>query len=113
MWFPPWNNSRGRITFKERSHDEIKHDSKKKGRRRFEQAVRTEEIVDWVYEIIRVGKQGLDGFVLELGSMMAEAIMDMEPEERSGPEYYPFQEGLYNWAYQNGSHLCGRSEDLC
>jgi len=67
---------------------------RKKGRRGFEQAVRREEIVDRMYEIIRVGKQGLDGFVLELGSMMAEAIMDMEREERSGPEYYPFQEGL-------------------
>jgi hypothetical protein len=68
---------------------------RRKGRRGFEQAVRTEEIVDRVHEIIRVGKQGLDGFVLELGSMMAEAIMDMEREERSGPEYDPFQEGLH------------------
>jgi len=56
-----------------------------------------------MYEIIRVGKQGLDGFISELGSMVAEAIMDMEREERSGPEYYPSQIGLYKWAYQDGS----------
>ena len=56
-----------------------------------------------MYEIIRVGKQGLDGFISELGSMVAEAIMDMEREERSGPEYYPSQIGLYKWAYQEGS----------
>jgi hypothetical protein len=41
-----------------------------------------------MYEIIRVGKQGLDGFISELGSMVVEAIMDMEREERSGPEYH-------------------------
>jgi putative transposase len=80
---------------------------RKKARRGFEQAVGREEIVHRMYEIIRVGKQGLDGFVLELGSMVAEAIMDMEREERSGPDYYPFREGLYKWAYQNGSIYVG------
>jgi len=60
-----------------------------------------------MYEIIRVGKQGLDGFIAELGSMVAEAIMDMEREERSGPQYSPSQEGLYKWAYQNGSIYMG------
>lgn len=80
---------------------------RKKARRGFEQAVGREEIVDRMYEIIRVGKQGLDGFVLELGRMVTEAIMDMEREERSGPEYYPSQEGLYKWSYQNGSIYVG------
>jgi len=27
-----------------------------------------------MYEIIRVGKQGLDGFIVQLGSMVAESI---------------------------------------
>jgi len=80
---------------------------RKKARRGFEQAVGREEIVDRMYEIIRVGKQGLDGFVLELGRRVAEAIMDMEREERSGPEYHPSQEGLYKWSYQNGSIYMG------
>ena len=80
---------------------------RKKARRGFEQAVGREEIVDRMYEIIRIGKQGLDGFLLELGSRVAEAIMDMEREERSGPEYYPSQEGLYKWAYQDGSIYVG------
>ena len=80
---------------------------RKKARRGFEQAVGREEIVDRMYEIIRIGKQGLDGFLLELGSMVTEAIMDMEREERSGPEYYPSQEGLYKWSYQNGSIYLG------
>jgi transposase-like protein len=76
---------------------------RKKARGGFEQAVGREEIVNRMYEILRVGKQGLEGFVTELGSMVAEAIMDMEREERSGPGYYPSQAGLYKWAYQGGS----------
>ena len=80
---------------------------RRKARGGFEQAVGREEIVNRMYEIIRVGKQGLDGFIAELGSMVAEAIMDMEREERSGPQYSPSQEGLYKWAYQNGSIYMG------
>lgn len=80
---------------------------RRKARGGFEQAIGREEIVNRMYEIIRVGKQGLDGFIVELGRMVAEAIMDMEREERSGPEYSPSQEGLYKWAYQNGSIYMG------
>jgi transposase-like protein len=80
---------------------------RKKARRGFEQAVGREEIVNRMYEIIQVGKQGLDGFIMELGGMVAEAVMDMEREERSGPQYYPSEEGLYKWAYQDGSVYMG------
>jgi len=68
---------------------------RKKARRGFEQAVGQEEIISRMYDILRVGKQGLDGFILDLGKMVAEAIMDIEREERSGPEYHPSREGLY------------------
>jgi len=80
---------------------------RKKARGGFEQAVGREEIVNRMYEIIRVGKQGLDGFIVQLGSMVAESIMDMEREERSGPEYHPSRGGLYKWAYQDGSIYMG------
>lgn len=80
---------------------------RRKARGGFEQAVGREEMVNRMYEIIRVGKQGLDGFIEELGCMVAEAIMDMEREERSGPEYYPSQRGFYKWAYQEGSIYMG------
>jgi len=80
---------------------------RKKARRGFEEVVGREEMVDRMYKIIQVGKQGLDGFVMDLGRMVAEAIMDMEREERSGPEYHPSQEGLYKWSYQNGSIYMG------
>jgi putative transposase len=80
---------------------------RKKAREGFEQVVGREEMVNRMYDIIRVGKQGLDGFIMELGGMVAEAIMDMEREERSGPQYYPSQQGLYKWAYQGGSVYMG------
>ena len=80
---------------------------RKKARGGFEQAIGREEIVNRMYEIIRLGKQGFDGMISELGSMVAEAIMDMEREERSGPEYHPSREGLYKWAYQDGSIYMG------
>jgi len=56
-----------------------------------------------MYQIIKMGKQGLDGFVQELGTLLVEAIMDMGREERSGPGYHPSREDLYKWAYPEGS----------
>ena len=82
MWLPQWNNPRNPKSFKERSHEKLNTIQRKKTRGGFEQAVGREEIVNRMYEIIRVGKQGLDGVISELGSMVVEAIMDMEREER-------------------------------
>ena len=80
---------------------------RKKAREGFEAAFGKEELVNRMYQIIKAGKQGLDGFVQELGSLLVEAIMDMEREERSGPQYQPLQAGLYKWAYQKGSLYMG------
>ena len=80
---------------------------RKKARGAFENALGREDLVNRMYEIIRAGKQGLDGFIQELGTLLVEAIMDMEREERSGPQYQPLQPGLYKWAYQEGSLYMG------
>jgi transposase-like protein len=80
---------------------------RKKARGAFEQAFGKEDLVNRMYQIMRIGKQGLDGFVQELGTLLVEAIMDMEREERSGPQYQPLQDGLYKWAYQKGSLYMG------
>ena len=80
---------------------------RKKARGAFEQALGKEELVNRMYQIIKTGKQGLDGFVQELGTLLVEAIMDMEREERSGPQYQPLEAGLYKWAYQKGSLYMG------
>jgi len=60
-----------------------------------------------MYQIMKIGKQGLDGLVQDLGTLLVEAIMDMEREERSGPQYQLSEEGLYKWAYQKGSLYMG------
>lgn len=80
---------------------------RKKARRGFEQAFGKEELVNRMFHIIQTGKQGLDAFIHELGAMLAEAIMDMEREERSGPEYHPASSDIYKWAYQPGSIYVG------
>jgi transposase-like protein len=80
---------------------------RKKAREGFEAAFGKEELVDQMYQIIKAGKRGLDGFVQELGSLLVEAIMDMEREERSGPQYQPLQAEVYKWAYQKGSLYMG------
>jgi len=53
-----------------------------------------------MYDIISKGKQALDVFLLELGKMIAEAIMYIEREEISGPEYRPISSEIKNWASQ-------------
>jgi transposase-like protein len=80
---------------------------RKKARGGLEAAFGKEELVNRMYQIIKTGKQGLDGFVQELGTLLVQAIMDMEREERSGPQYQPLEAGLYKWAYQKGSLYMG------
>jgi putative transposase len=80
---------------------------RKKARGGLEATFGKEELVDRMYQIIKAGKQGLDGFIQEIGTLLVEAIMDMEREERSGPQYQPLQSGLYKWAYQEGSLYMG------
>ena len=80
---------------------------RKKARGGLEAAFGKEELVERMYQIIKARKQGLDGFVQEIGTLLVEAVMDMEREERSGPQYQPLQAGLYKWAYQKGSLYMG------
>ena len=80
---------------------------RRKARGGFQQALGKEDLVNRMYQIMKIGKQGLDGFVQEVGTLLVEAIMDMEREERSGPQYQPLEEGLYKWAYQKGSLYMG------
>ncbi len=76
---------------------------RKNARRGFEQIFGRQAIIDRMYQIITQGKQGLDAFLLEVGRMMAEAIMYMEREEIAGPDYYPRDRSIQKWASQPGS----------
>jgi putative transposase len=60
-----------------------------------------------VAQIVAQGKQGLDGLVIELGRMVAEAIMYMEREEVAGPDYRPYNSEVRKWASQPGSIFVG------
>jgi len=80
---------------------------RKKATRRFQEVYGKDELANRMFHILSVGKQGIDALVQELGIMMAQAIMDMEREERSGPDDLPRQKGVYTWAYQPGSIYLG------
>ena len=80
---------------------------RKKARKGFAQVYGDEELAARMVHVLQIGKKGLDSLVMELGRMLAETIMDMEREERSGPEGKPLHEGVYKWAYQKGSIYCG------
>lgn len=58
-------------------------------------------------EVISEGKRGMDGLALELGRMVAEAIMYMEREEIAGPDYRPHSSEMRKWASQPGSIFIG------
>jgi len=52
------------------------------------------------------GKRAMDTLALEMGKTVAEAIMYIEREERSGPDYQPLSD-LSKWASQRGSIFLG------
>ncbi len=58
-------------------------------------------------EVISEGKRGLDGLALELGRMVAEAVMYLEREEVAGPDYRPYRSEVRKWASQPGSVFIG------
>lgn len=64
-------------------------------------------LVDRMYQIMQQGKAGLDGFLLELGRLLAETILDLDREEQAGPDYRPKTQGVYKWAAQPGSVFVG------
>jgi transposase-like protein len=80
---------------------------RKKAIRGFDRLMGREEVIDRMYQICQLGKQGFDALVRELGVMLAEAIMYIEREEVSGPDYQPFSPELQKWASQGGSVYIG------
>jgi len=80
---------------------------RRNARRVFEELYGRQELIDRMYQIISQGKQGLDAFLLELGKMIAEAIMYIEREEVSGAEYQPISSEIKKWASQRGSIYLG------
>lgn len=80
---------------------------RKKAIRGFEQVYGRQELIERLYQVYQTGKLGFDAFIKEIGRMMAETIMYIEREERSGPDYRPISPDMYKWASQAGSVYIG------
>ena len=75
----------------------------------------TQEQEWWADQVVQVmlhGKRALDAVMLDVGRLVAETLMYMEREERSGPDYHPTSSGLMKWASQRGSIYVG-DQKLC
>jgi putative transposase len=64
-------------------------------------------VQDRLYRVLAEGKLAFDSMMLEMGKMFAEAIMEMEREEKAGPDYRPIDANLQKWAFQQGSVYIG------
>ena len=67
----------------------------------------TQEQEWWADQVVHVmleGKRALDAAMLDVGRLVAETLMYMEREERSGPDYHPTSSG-----FANGRVNVGRS----
>jgi hypothetical protein len=63
----------------------------------------TEKLV----KVVAEGKAAFDSLSFELGRTLAEAIMYMDREQVSGPDYLPTNSEIQKWASQPGSVFIG------
>ena len=81
--------------------------NRKNAIRGFKEMYGQQVLVDRMYQIIAKGKVGLDVLMMDIGRTMAETIMYIEREERSGADYHPVSPDIYKWAAQKGSIYLG------
>ena len=67
----------------------------------------TDWLVEGMYQVLSQGKRAFDSLMLEMGQMVAEAIMYIDREEVAGPDYFPFKPEIQKWASQRGSVFIG------
>ncbi len=80
---------------------------RKKASRLFEELRGRRWLLGRMAEVIAEGKRGLDGLALDLGRMIAEAVMYLERAEIAGPDYRPYTSEVRKWASQPGSVFIG------
>ena len=87
----------------------MRADTKK--RKKATQMLRATQEQEWwadqVVQVMLKGKRALDTAMLGIGRLVAETIMYMEREEKSGPDYHPTSPELRKWASQRGSVYIG------
>ncbi len=71
------------------------------------QAVGQDLFSQRLVEVVSAGKTAFDSMSHELGQMLAEAIIYMDREQVSGPDYQPSDPSLKKWASQPGSVYVG------
>ena len=76
---------------------------RKNATKAFRQISGEDEIVNRMYQVLTEGKRAFDAFMMDMGKMLAESILYIEREERSGPDYFPKEEGMRKWGSQGGS----------
>jgi putative transposase len=81
--------------------------SRGKAIRGFKEMLSKQDMIDLMYQTISKGKAGLDAMLMRIGKTMAEAVMYMEREELSGPDYHPTSDEIQKWASQRGSIYLG------
>jgi len=67
----------------------------------------TDWVVERLYQVLSHGKRAFDSLMLEMGQMVAEAIMYIDREEVAGPDYFPIKPEIQKWASQRGSVFIG------
>lgn len=80
---------------------------RKKASRAFQELRGRGWLLGRMAQVISEGKRGLDGLALDLGRMVAEAVMYLEREEIAGPDYRPYSSEVRKWASQGGSVFIG------
>lgn len=81
--------------------------SRKDAIRGFKGMYGQQALVNRMYWIIAKGKLELDAMIKDIGRSVAETIMYIEREERSGQDYHPVSADIYKWASQEGSIYIG------
>ncbi len=64
----------------------------------------TDWVVERMYQVLSQGKRAFDSLMLEMGRMVAEAIIYIEREEAAGPDYFLFRSEIQKWASSGGRY---------
>ena len=99
-----------KLAIKKKGATRLRADTKKRKIHATQMLRATQEQEWWADQVVHVmleGKRALDAAMLDVGRLVAETLMYMEREERSGPDYHPTSSGLRKWASQRGSIYVG------
>jgi putative transposase len=80
---------------------------RKHARKFFGQTMGEDVMKDRMFQILSEGKRAFDSLMLDMGRQVAESILLMDREERSGLDYAPTDPLLQKWASQPGSAYLG------